>query len=121
MANDYCGWMIEDAQEETAGWYSDPIYSSWESTKNYKDTGEGIGFAITGLPSSGETVDAAEEEEESDDEVDEKEWDGATMTPSSRRVVQVGIAVAVSLTTILPDPSVDAYPFCVLSPAKHLQ
>ncbi|CAM9605798.1 unnamed protein product, partial [Hapterophycus canaliculatus] len=43
LANVYHGWIIEDIQEESRDFYSEPVHGSWESTKNYQDTGEQVG------------------------------------------------------------------------------
>ena len=40
----YDGWTIEDIQEESRDFYRSPVYQFWESTKNYRDTGEMVGF-----------------------------------------------------------------------------
>lgn len=47
----YSHWEVEDIQAITKGWYDDePLFPGWESTKNFRDTGELAGFATSRNP-----------------------------------------------------------------------
>ncbi|CAM9783090.1 unnamed protein product, partial [Laminaria digitata] len=59
LANVFDGWTIEDIQEASLGLHEKPLYPSWESTKNYQDTGEHVGFASIppqGVPPTSDIV-----------------------------------------------------------------
>lgn len=56
----YSHWQVEDIQAITSGWYDDkPLYAGWESTKNFRDTGE-----LTGLVTSRNPEQARKELDE---------------------------------------------------------
>ena len=49
----YAQWLLDDLQELTDGWFTTPLYSGWDSTKNDLDTGE-----LTGLVTARSSSDA---------------------------------------------------------------
>lgn len=90
VANMYQGWIIEDIQEASRGFYPEPVYGSWESTKNYLDTRKQIGFAnLAGEepPLSDDDIDDEHVDEGSDreesDEVDEAHRGGVAVCQAS--------------------------------------
>ena len=89
--NMYHGIIIEDIQKATKDFYKEPVYGFWESTKNYQDTGEHIGFVSLSGEEAVPSDENADEEEDggSDDEADEEldeAYHGGEMSPSARRV-----------------------------------
>ena len=111
LANVYHGWVIEDIQEESRDFYPEPVYGSWESTKNYQDTSEQVGFVSTAreedLPSPGESLDDEEqgagwdgEPSEEEQEMDEA-FRGGVMSPSASSVVVVYSVAPTPLALLL--------------------
>lgn len=90
LANVYHGWIIEDIHAESRDFYPEPVCGSQESTKNYVDTGELVGFAsdITAQVPTDEDVDddedaGGESDGEPSGEVDEA-FRGGVMSSSAR-------------------------------------
>lgn len=93
LAKVYHGWVIEDIQEESRGFYADPVYGQLESTKNYLDTGEQLSLVSIHQeeqpPSDDNNVDEEGEEggggsdDEGHEEMDEA-FRGGDMSPSAR-------------------------------------
>lgn len=47
----YSHWEVEDIQAITKGWYDDePLYPGWESSSNFRDTGESAGLVMSRDP-----------------------------------------------------------------------
>ena len=47
----YSHWEVEDIQAITKGWYDDgPLYPGWESSSNFRDTGERAGLVMSQDP-----------------------------------------------------------------------
>lgn len=45
----YHHYEVQKFQEMTHGWYKEPVYAGWESTKNFVDTGGKRGSLVRGL------------------------------------------------------------------------
>lgn len=76
LANVYHGWTIEDIQEESSTFYDTPLYSTWESTKNYQDTAEQISFVSLRPQEGPSTSDISIDDDDLDVDVEDEEGVG---------------------------------------------
>lgn len=55
----YCHYYIEAIQELTAGWFKNPLYQGWLSSKGFVDTGERSGLVASAVDSiaSGDAIE----------------------------------------------------------------
>ena len=97
----YDGWTIEDIQEESRDFYRSPVYQFWESTKNYRDTGEKVGFVSfqEEISPPEENVENGEQDggvdgQAGDDGGEREESLGGEITPSARRVLSFASSFA---------------------------
>lgn len=88
----YNHYVVEDIQALTRGWYDDePLYAGWESTENFRDTGEAAGLVTSRNPEQArkELQQLSEvcpglEEGESEDERSDDEEGGSRDVPAER-------------------------------------
>lgn len=82
----YNGWVLEDIQEASRGFYPQSMYEEWESTKSYVDSGEQLPFVSAPQaeqPPSEEKSDDEEEAGDSDVEEVDALFRGGNMSPSA--------------------------------------
>ena len=88
----YNHYVVEDIQALTRGCYDDkPIYSGWESTANFRDTGEAAGLVASRHPDQSRKeleqlsqVCPGLDEGESEDEDSDDEGAGPRGVPAER-------------------------------------
>lgn len=112
----YYQWILDDIQEITAGWYTEPLYPGCDSPKNYLDTGELTGLVTARDPEGvrmelGDISQVCDVDENTEEEYDgDRDADGAKqqewgtvdgLTPSARYMPSISVYLQSLLISIV--------------------